>query len=487
MSSVTRLEFTLNGQSIQTTVSPTARLSDVLRNQCNSKDVKVGCNAGDCGACSVLIDGEVVCACITAVGQVRGRSVETLVGLIADEPLTQKLSESFLEKGAAQCGICIPGMLVSATALLRSTAQPDQNQVQDALGGVLCRCTGYRKIIDAVVGANSAESHSASDNGISGSPLGIGIQRVDGLQKVSGTDSFGDDVAPGDALVLKVIRSPHHHAAFELGDMELFVKQNPGIVTVLTSKDIPGSNAFGVIPPFIDQPVFAEAETRFRGEAIAAIVGEAVAIAQLDTTDFPVVWSPLDAWLDVDAAQEANAALLHSDKANNVMCRGYVCKGDVDSALQNAAHQATTEIVTGFVEHAYIEPEAGYAIRRGDELSVFGCTQAPYMDRDSLALILGLNPEQVRIVPTSTGGGFGSKLDLSFQPFIALAAWTLGRAVRINYTRQESLQSSTKRHPAAMTFSAGVDHQGKLTGVRFDGTFNTGAYASWGPTVANRV
>ena len=228
------VSFTLNGQSVTHDTSHTTRLSSLLRESCDCLDVKIGCNAGDCGACTVLVDGKAVCACLTAVGQVSGKSVDTLVGLDTSCEITQSLQSSFLRHGAAQCGICTPGMLVSAVALLRERQNPTLDEVQDALGGVLCRCTGYRKIIDAVLDAGfdagasgaSASAIKASDvssevtkdlqHGLVGQPL----IRIDGLPKVNGTDKFGDDVAPAGALALRLVRSPYHSASFEFGDVD---------------------------------------------------------------------------------------------------------------------------------------------------------------------------------------------------------------------------------------------------------------------------
>jgi CO/xanthine dehydrogenase Mo-binding subunit len=315
----------------------------------------------------------------------------------------------------------------------------------------------------------------------------LSLARLDGAAKVNGSDAFGDDVAPANAKVLRVVRSPHHHATFELGDIDRFVRQHVGVERVLCADDVPGLNRFGIIPGFIDQPVFAEGRVRFKGEAIAAVVGDADTMDTLDLDEFPVQWTEKAALMNPDEAQSANAVQLHAQSENNLMCQGVVQCGDADAGLENAHVTVSGRFSTGFVEHAYIEPEAGFARRVGDTVEVHGCTQAAYMDRDSLAIILGIDAEAVRVVPSAVGGGFGSKLDLSFQPFIAIAAWIMNTAVRIAYTRQESMQSTTKRHPSDMQVSIGVDEAGRLCGCTFEGTFNTGAYASWGPTVANRV
>ncbi|HSG54374.1 MAG TPA: molybdopterin cofactor-binding domain-containing protein, partial [Paracoccaceae bacterium] len=475
--------FHLNGQVVEVAAMPGERLSHSLRERLGARDVKIGCNAGDCGACTVLVDGAPVCACLMPVQQAAGTRVETLAGLVKADPHATRLVDSFQTHQAAQCGICTPGMMVSAVALLRDRPTPDAAQVQDALGGVLCRCTGYRKIIDAVVDAGAGVAPAAEGSG----DVGTTIRRLDGLPKVTGTEAFGDDVAPAGALVLRVIRSPHAHAGFTFGDLDAFRAAHPGIVAVLTAADVPGLNAFGVIPGFIDQPVFAVDHVLFRGDAVAAVVGDAEAMARFDPADFPVTWQVRDAVMEVDAALAPGAPQLHPGRDRNIMCGGHVACGDAEAALSRADVTIEGQFTTAFVEHAYIEPEAGFAAMDGDRVVVHACTQAPVMDQEALMQILGLPRDRIRIVPTAVGGGFGSKIDVSLQPFLAIAAIRTGRAVRMTYDRVETMQSTTKRHPAQITMRIGASRDGRLSGMTFDGDFNTGAYASWGPTVANRV
>ncbi len=477
------VRFTLNGAAAELRSPPLTRLAHALRDELGLTGAKIGCDAGDCGACTVLLDGAQVCACLVPVGQVAGREVTTVEGLARDGALSA-LQQAFQRHGAAQCGICSPGMLMAASSLLAANNNPDERAVMDAIGGVLCRCTGYRKIIAAILdhaGSGLGEAPPA------GEAVGARMAKTDGIAKLDGTEKYGDDTAPENALWLRAVRSPHARAKFSLGDLSGLRARYPGLVKVFTGRDVPGSNAFGIYPTGKDQPVLAIGETRFRGEAVLALVGDKTSIETICDEELPIEWHALEPVVGVEAGLADGATLVQATKESNVLASGRLRKGDIETGFAAADFTAEGSWQTSFVEHAYIEPEAGWAVRKGERIEIWVTTQTPYMDRDEIAHVLGIEKDQVRIVPSACGGGFGGKLDLSVQPLVALAAWKLGRPVRCAYTRPESMASSTKRHPARITATAGCTSDGKLTAYRFHGDFDTGAYASWGPTVADRV
>ena len=478
------IQLIVNGEKRTYSGDPFKRLTSVLREDFGLTGTKVGCDAGDCGACTVMMDSRQVCACMVAAAQTEGTKIQTVESL-GDADSLSPLQRSFLHHGAAQCGICTPGMLMAATELLAANPNPERTEIEDALGGVLCRCTGYRKIVDAVADAHNFMEAPPDDT--SGPAVGTRMERVDGAAKVSGRDAFGADEAPEDCLWLRPVRSPHPHARFKIGDLDALKDNHLGLVDILTAADVPGLNGFGIYPHIKDQPVFSEGEVRYRGEAVLALVGDRETVERIQFEELPITWHPLDAISGAAAALAPDAQAVHEKIPDNVLMEGKLNKGVIAEGINGAAAIADGELQTAFVEHAYIEPEAGHARRVGNRIEIVACTQAPAMDREECANVLGVELDAVRIVPTACGGGFGGKLDVSLQPMLAVAAWKLERPVRAVFSRIESMASSTKRHPATVRARAAADGDGKLTGIDMEVDFNTGAYASWGPTVADRV
>ena len=478
-------QLTLNGEDVQVETTPVKRLAHVLREDLGLTGTKIGCDAGDCGACTVLLDNKQVCACLVPIAQTNGHSIVTVEGLADGEKLSP-LQEAFHRYGAAQCGICTPGMLMAASDLLARKSQPTEQEVYDALGGVLCRCTGYRKIVTAIMHVGDTASANLEIPAV-GQAVGARTIKFDGAEKVDGTALYGADQAPSDALCLRAVRSPYWRATFELGDFEPLKAKYPGLVDVLTADDIAGLNGFGVYPDVKDQPVLAEGFVRYRGEAVIALVGDAKTIAEITDDELPISWLEREPVQGFEAPLAEDAPQLHSDKPGNILAHGEVLKGNIRDGFDKSSVVFEGSFQTGFVEHGYIEPEAGWAQRVGDRIEITVTTQSPYMDRDEVASIMGLAPEDVRIIPTACGGGFGGKLDLTIQPLVAIAAWKLNRPVRCTFNRLETMAATTKRHPSKTTARYGCSDDGKLQAFDFQGDFNTGAYVSWGLTVKDRV
>jgi len=478
----------VNGVDQRVNLPPQTPLSRLLRDFLQLTGTKVGCGAGDCGSCTVLLNGEQVCACLVPAAQCEAAQVLTVE---ASNPVLDALRQAFLVHGATQCGICTPGMLMSACNLLLENQDPDRRAVEDALGGVLCRCTGYVKIIEATLAAARAltgGNREAGNSAHHGPVVGARTLRVEGIEKLNGSACFGADRAPANALWLRAIRSPHPRARFQLGEFSSLHARYPGLVKILSSTDVPGSNSFGIYPNLKDQPVFADGLVRFRGECVLALVADRATLETINDAELPLTWFPETAIVGIGEASAKEAPLVHEDRADNLLIRGHLQKGSLAAAERQAEVIVTGTWETPYVEHAYLEPEAGFAECTDEHgISVTVCTQAPYMDRDEIAHVLGLEPSRVRVIPSACGGGFGGKLDASVQLLLAVAAWTLRQPVRAVYTRIESMASTTKRHPTRMTARAMARADGRLCGFEFNGEFNTGAYASWGPTVAGRV
>jgi aldehyde oxidoreductase len=495
----------VNGKNFPITAPLNSRLSETLRDELGLTGTKVGCHAGDCGACTVLINDQQACACIVPVGQVLGQTITTVEGL-ADDAIGRALQQAFIDGGAAQCGICTPGMLMAARDLLGKTLVPTESDVADALGGVLCRCTGYRMITAAVLQAAASlnglsqrtSSVSNKNSSIKAFPVGARVNRFDALSKVLGKEQFGADQVRSNALELSVLRSPMAHARLTIDEPALaqFINDH-GLVTVVRASDLK-VNAFAIFADMRDQPAIADGIVRFRGEAVLGLVGRKAVIDQIDPSKALakiIRFEPLPEQLLMDSSLAIGSVVIQEKFKDNVLCRGRVAKawlvnkGSAGGPNNSLEKTFSASMTTQHVEHAYIEPEAGYASWDAKQklLTVFACTQTPYMDRDELANMFALEPTQVRIIPSAVGGGFGGKLDLSLQPLIAAATIKTGQPVRCVYQRPESMVSSTKRHPARMSASLSLDVQGNIASYEFEGDFNTGPYASWGPTVANRV
>ncbi len=478
------ITFTLNGFKQTVRVSENLLLSDLLREDLGLTGTKRGCGDGECGACTVLVDGLPLASCIYPAVKVEGRTVTTVEGLGRTQKDLHPLQTWFLKLGAVQCGFCTPGILMSAKALLDRNPKPTAEEVREAITGNLCRCGGYQKIVEAVLAAAA---------GLRGEPvpdrkdtkgegaLGRSMSKLDGIPKVMGTAQFAADLHRPGMLYGAMVWSPHSHArVISIDTAPAFSVE--GVVAVLTARDIPGQSSHGVIVK--DQPFLAHDKVRFVGDPVAVVIAKDEKVARSATREVRVNYEVLPPLFDPREAMKPEAAKIH-DRGNILIYRK-IRKGDIEEGFQKAEVIVEKTFITQTVEHAYLEPEAALAFWEREMLVVHCCSQGPHYHRQEIARMVNLPVSRVRVIQATTGGGFGGKIDLSLQHLVALGTFVTGRPVKMVWTREESFRTSTKRHAFHLSYRVGATCDGRLIAAYAQIIGNTGAYASYGPAVITR-
>jgi CO/xanthine dehydrogenase Mo-binding subunit/aerobic-type carbon monoxide dehydrogenase small subunit (CoxS/CutS family) len=478
------ISFTLNHHPVTVATDPIRPLLDVLRQDLDLTGTKQGCDhEGECGACTVLLDGQPVRSCLTPVGKVAGREVLTVEGLGAPEEL-HPLQKAFIETGAVQCGYCTPGMLMSAVALLNQTLHPSREQILEALEGNLCRCTGYTRIVQAV------ELAAARMRGEDPEPferfqeiVGGDALRTDSLGKVTGRTQYVEDITLPGMLHGAVLRSPHHHARVRAIDTT-GATGLPGVACVLTAADIPGENGLGDYSS--REPVLTPVgETvKMVGAPVALVAAETPEQARAGVAAIQVAYEVLPHTFEVDEALDADARSLY--EGGNVLDRASVQWGELEATLAQSDVVLETEYQTQFLEHAALERESelGYYDEEG-RLTVMGGTHEPHWQQGYIAATLALDPEEVRFITPPTGGSFGGKQDPWPHVATALMTHATRRPVRLAYTRRESFDASPKRHPYHVAYRIGATEDGRITGIHVRVDANTGGYDAHGQYIAD--
>lgn len=483
----TEVSATINGRAVKRVVPIHYRLIDFVREELKLTGNKEGCGAGECGTCSMFVDGKLVKSCLTPVQKINGCSVETVDDLDRDQGMTV-LQRAFHKSGASQCGYCIPGMVMAATATLRTNPHANAEQIKEGLGGNICRCTGYQKIIDAVELArdviNGDRPEAALGEPIADSFIGHSTRRLDAPGKVTGAIKYAADEWRANMLHMQVLRSPHPHARIRAIDTSK-ARALPGVEAIITCDDVPGVDNFGV---FIeDQPTLARGVVRYVGEAVAAVVAENVDIAKAAVRLITVDYEPLPGVFDPELAMQDGAPRLHDFAPNNVCKHTKIRKGDVDAALLEADLVVEQTYETAAIEHAYLEPEAGLAYVEADGcVTVESPSQNITHHRHMLAKILGRPINKVRMIMSTVGGGFGGKEDMIYQGMMALAAIKTRRPVRYVFTREESFIASAKRHPFKIRYTMGLKRDGRIIATKMVMVSDGGAYAMSTPGVMNK-
>ena len=473
-----RIEATVNGRKIARETSPHSRLLDFLRNELNLTGTKEGCGAGECGTCSVFVDGKLVKSCLMPAAKASGTVIETIEGLAAPGGLSL-VQRAFHKTGASQCGYCIPGMVMAATSALRENPNAAIDEIKERLGGNICRCTGYTKIFESVeiaraVMLGKAPETALEEDRVGDSYIGTNVRRLDAPSKVTGRLRYAADMKLPDMLQMQVLRSPHAHARVLSIDTSQADAMD-GVACVITAEDVPGKDGFGVFVH--DQPIMARGKVRHVGEAVAAVAAEDLLTARRALARIKVQYEILPGLFDPAAALEPGAPVIHDSAPGNLVKHIPVRKGDTERGFAEADLILEDSFGTQQVEHAYLEPEAGIAyVDPDDVVVVISPSQNITHHRHMLARIIDRPINKVRFIMSPVGGGFGGKEDMIFQGMLALAAMKTGYPVQLNFSREESIVASAKRHPARITCKMGFSRNGRITAVEFDMLSDGGAY-----------
>ena len=472
--------FDLNGTTI-TTSGNHPHLMAALRDELGVISPKDGCApSGQCGCCTVLVDGRARVACQTSMERAEGTQVLTLEGFNASE--RDLYATTFAAHGALQCGFCTPGILVRIKALIdRKGTKLTREEASRHLGAHLCRCTGYTKILDAVESLAAGEVPVVEPRG------GIGTSglRYEACDLSLGDRPFIDDMAPP-GLLHGTVRLADYARADVVAIDTTAAEAVEGVERVLTAADVTGELRVGLIHQ--DWPVFIPegGRTSYLGDVLALVVAVDRETARRAAGLVEVEYAPLKPFNDpVVAARSDEDAVWGLD--GNVLSVSAYARGDVEEALARSAHVVDQVFQTQRVEHAFLEPESTLAVPTDDGLHVYSGGQGVWDDRDQIARVLGIDPERITVELVSNGGAFGGKEDLSNQAQTALAAWLIGQPVRCTLSREESLLLHSKRHPIRMAYRAGCDADGRLTALWARMIGDSGPYASVGMKVLERA
>lgn len=469
------MKFLLNGQVKEYDGDPDLPLLTYLREQEMIISAKDGCAPqAACGACTVDIDGKAKLACVVPMKNVADCAVITIEGL--GEYRQNVYANAFVEKGGVQCGYCIPGIVMQSNALINKNPDPTRADIEKALTPNLCRCTGYKKIVDSVLYAADAirkEEEIQPPNG--NGRVGTRVPKYKAQQLVLGQHRYVDDIRMAGMVYGALKFSDHPRANVLRLDTSAAAKVD-GVIRIFTAADVPGDRVIGLIRQ--DWPLMiAEGEmTRYVGDVLALVVAESDAIARKAVELIEVEYEVLEPLVDMHEALKPGAPQIHA--AGNQLSQSITNRGDVEQARTDSAYISRGQYQTQWIEHGYMEPETAVAYPKDDGVEVLSQGQGIYEDRVQIAKLLGLPLEKVRVILVPNGGGFGGKEDLSVQGHAALAAKLLGRPVKVRLTRDESILMHPKRHPIWMDYEVGCDDKGMLTFVKVRFLGDTGAYAS---------
>lgn len=492
---ISQLTLSVNGQDYTLDTIPGETLADLLRKRLKLTGTKIGCNEAECGACTVILEGEPVLSCSYPAERAHGKHITTIEGLAkheGDKVKLHPLQEAFVKHGAVQCGFCIPGQIMTSYALLQKKPRPTSDEIRHALKDTLCRCAGYPTIENSILAAataletgNPVSAPDVAPSGVESQVVGRIQKRPDAIEKVTGEAIFSDDLAFEGMLFASVHRAGVPHAIVKTIDIEK-ARQAPGVISVLTAKDIPGNHYHGLV--ILDWPVLVDVGERVRyvGDAIAIVAAEtqqaAKAAAELVEVTYdlqPVITSAVQ-------SRQPESPVLHAN--GNLLKHIKVRKGDPAEGFAKSEIILEHTFNTPSTDHLFMEPECSVAVPLKDgRMEIYVGSQIPYQDRSQVANALGWSEDRVRIVGQLMGGGFGGKEDIAGQIHAALLANVTGRPVKLLFDRHESLIVHPKRHATQINVKLGAMKDGTLVAAQTELYGDTGAYASLGEKVLTRA
>lgn len=474
MEGILMYSFTVNGKLVET--EKEVSLLRFLRDDLKLKSIKDGCSQGACGTCTIIIDGKATRACVMTTKRAQGMNIVTVEGLSDEEK--EIFVYAFGSKGAVQCGFCIPGMVMAGKALVDKNPNPTEAEIKEAIKGNICRCTGYKKIIEAIdLVAQIKRGEKQIDKELEkGDKFGVGSNafRIDVREKVLGYGEYVDDVEMEDMLHVSAVRSKYPRARILDIDFSEALAMD-GVVAVYTAEDVP-NNKVGHLQQDWDVMIPKGEITRFVGDAICLVVAESEDILKKAKALVKVEYEVLEPVRNITEAMAKDAPNIHP---NGNLCQSrHVRRGDTENAIKNSKYVITETFDTPFTEHAFLEPECAIAFPYKDGVKIYSSDQSVFDTRKEVAIMFGWDPEKVVVENKLVGGGFGGKEDVTTQHIAALCAYKLQRTVKAKFSRDESLAFHPKRHAMHGTFTLGCDENGIFTGLDCDIYFDTGAYAS---------
>jgi aldehyde oxidoreductase len=485
-----KITVTVNGKRYQPEIPyEDMTLLSYLRDVLHLTAAKNGCGEGHCGACTVIIDGRAELSCVKKLATMDGKVIETLESLSTEKSINS-IQYAFIMEGAIQCGFCTPGMIMAVKALLDDNENPNEKEIRKALVRNICRCTGYMKILKAVRKAVELRHQGVFDVDRDAifpplnNPLGTFVPRADSVAKATGAFKFSNDLQIPAMLYTKVVRSSFPHAKIEAIDISQ-ARNSQGVAEVLTAKDIPGLNLYGVIER--DQPVLCDSTVRYIGDAVAAVYAESERQAAEAVEKIRITYTPLPILDSPEAALREGAIQIHTNKKNNILAHMESGRGDTVKGFEEADVILEERYSTQFIEHAYLEPESCIAVPEPDcRISIYVGSQGPEEDIKQIALALAVPPGKIHIAHVPPGGAFGGKEDISVQIIAALGALITQRPVNYTFSRRESIRVTGKRHAQSLHYKTGATKDGRLTALEARIIADTGAYASAGEAVIMR-